>query len=101
VKSSVQDRLLGESGQPEGHGASLAADAPALGPKAMSDVLSSEQLRLSQASFQVPPDIDSPVVDGWIEEHRRTHGPTKIDLDQLQRNMERLRQIVGPIIRGA
>jgi hypothetical protein len=48
-------------------------------------------------SFETLPDIDSPVIDRDINQYRQQFGPSKLDMNQLNQNIQRLRQI----IRGA
>jgi len=48
-------------------------------------------------SFNMDPDIDSPTIDRDIKQYRERYGPSKIDMEQLDQNIQRLRNM----IRGA
>jgi hypothetical protein len=45
-------------------------------------------------SFETVPDIDSPVIDRDINQYRQQFGPPKLDMNQLNRNIQRLRQMI-------
>ena len=57
----------------------------------------------STPSFDIMgPDIDSPEMDAWLRKIQSApgHVPPKVDMNRLQRNMERLRREIQPILKG-
>lgn len=51
----------------------------------------------SSPSFEVAPDIDSDEVTKWIQEGNRKYGPIKPNREEVERNIQRLR---NSLIRG-
>jgi len=45
-------------------------------------------------SFDMPVDIDSPVIDRDIERYRQSPGYKPLDMDKFYRNLERVRQML-------
>ena len=45
-------------------------------------------------SFNLDPDIDSPIIDRDIKEYRDRYGPSKIDMKQLEQNIQRVRNMI-------
>lgn len=51
-----------------------------------------EQLISRSPSFSIPPDIDSPVVDKWIQEYKSQPGYTEKALPNIKQNIENMRK---------
>ena len=59
------------------------------------------QTSISQnPSFDIAPDIDSPEMDRWLEQNR-PNSEQPLDMDRINRNIQRLREQLKPILRGA
>ena len=51
-------------------------------------------------SFNLDPDIDSPIIDRDIKEYRDRYGPSKIDMKQLEQNIQRVRNMIRGVLHG-
>lgn len=57
----------------------------------------------STPSFNVAPDIDSPEMDAWLEQLKSAPGyqPQPLDMDRINRNIQKVRGQVQSILKGA
>jgi hypothetical protein len=55
-----------------------------------------EAVETAGPSFDMLPDVDSPVMDRYLEEHRQRPGytPPKLNMDEIRRNILRARALV-------